>query len=187
MRAFRGGASPFIKGFPTSCEAPALLMDFRLLTQRQWEGGAASRRHPGHVGLRIQTALLYLCFLMQTDTFKLPPGIFKCDSPWSVWRHWPVLMSQIFTVESAFPETRMLSLSSMPLVRDWCPVSVWMQFPVSTSQTRIDVSNEPLTTWIPSNWKRGRMKKNTGLADNAKLPPADSPLFLLAKQDYIPQ
>lgn len=55
-------------------------------------------------------------------------------------------MSQIFTVESALPETRMLSLSSMPLVRDWCPVSVWMQFPVSTSQTRMDVSKEPLTT-----------------------------------------
>lgn len=63
-------------------------------------------------------------------------------------------MSQILTVESALPETRMLSLSSMPLVRDWCPVSVWMQFPVSTSQTLIDVSNEPLTTWIPSNWRK---------------------------------
>lgn len=60
-------------------------------------------------------------------------------------------MSQILTVESALPETRMLSFSSMPLVRDWWPVSVWMQLPVSTSHTLIEVSNEPLTTWIPSN------------------------------------
>lgn len=78
------------------------------------------------------------------------------DSPCSVCRHWPVLMSQILTVESALPETRMLSLSSMPLVSDWCPVSVWMQLPVSTSQTLIDVSREPLTTWIPSNYREQR-------------------------------
>lgn len=62
-------------------------------------------------------------------------------------------MSQILTVESAFPDTRMLSLSSMPLVRDWCPVRVCMQFPVSTSHTRMDVSNDPLTTCTPSNWR----------------------------------
>lgn len=43
MRAFRGGASLFIKGFPTSCEAPALLMGFRLLTQRQREGEVLPR------------------------------------------------------------------------------------------------------------------------------------------------
>lgn len=74
--------------------------------------------------------------------------------PCNVCKHCPVLISQILTVESAFPETRMLSLSSIPLVNDWCPVSVWMQFPVSTSQTRIDVSRDPLTTWMPSNYNR---------------------------------
>lgn len=74
--------------------------------------------------------------------------------PCNVCKHCPVLISQIFTVESAFPETRMLSLSSIPLVSDWCPVSVWMQFPVSTSQTRIEVSRDPLTTWMPSNYNR---------------------------------
>lgn len=74
--------------------------------------------------------------------------------PCNVCKHCPVLISQILTVESAFPETRMLSLSSIPLVNDWCPVNVWMQFPVSTSQTRIDVSRDPLTTWMPSNYNR---------------------------------
>lgn len=29
-----------------------------------------------------------------------------------------------------------------------------MQFPVSTSQTRIDVSRDPLTTWMPSNYNK---------------------------------
>lgn len=74
--------------------------------------------------------------------------------PCNVCKHCPVLISQIFTVESAFPETRILSLSSIPLVNDWCPVNVWIQFPVSTSQTRIDVSRDPLTTWTPSNYNR---------------------------------
>lgn len=35
-----------------------------------------------------------------------------------------------------------------------------MQLPVSTSQTLIDVSSEPLTTWIPSNWKTERIKSS---------------------------
>lgn len=77
--------------------------------------------------------------------------------PCKVCKHCPVLISQILTVESAFPETRILSLSSIPLVNDWCPVSVWIQFPVSTSQTRIDVSRDPLTTWMPSNYNRHRV------------------------------
>ena len=69
--------------------------------------------------------------------------------PESVCRHCPERMSQILTVESALPDTRMLSFSSMPAetsapsanlptgrvgglvraclqvpeVRDWCPMS----------------------------------------------------------------
>lgn len=46
------------------------------------------------------------------------------SSPCNVCKHCPVLMSQILTVESAFPDTSILSLSSIPLVRDWWPVSV---------------------------------------------------------------
>ena len=72
--------------------------------------------------------------------------------PCKVWRHWPVVISQTFTVESALPETRILSFNSSPLVNDWWPTRVWRQFPVSTSHTRIDVSREPLTIWFPSNW-----------------------------------
>jgi len=37
--------------------------------------------------------------------------------PDKVRRHWPVEISQIFTVESAFPETNKLSLNSIPDVR----------------------------------------------------------------------
>lgn len=77
-------------------------------------------------------------------------------------------MSQILTVESALPETRMLSFSSMPLVSDWWPVSVWMQLPVSTSHTLIDVSSEPLTTWIPSNWERQEAAGEANLCLNLK-------------------
>lgn len=72
-------------------------------------------------------------------------------SPWRVCKHCPVLISQIFTVESALPETRMLSRNSMPLVRDWCPIRVCKQLPLSASHTRIEVSREPLTMWVPSN------------------------------------
>lgn len=50
-------------------------------------------------------------------------------SPCSVWRHCPVRMSHTRTVESAFPDTRMLSRSSMPLVSDWWPVNVWTHPP----------------------------------------------------------
>lgn len=38
--------------------------------------------------------------------------------PDSVWRQWPVVMSQTLTVESAFPDTRMLECNSIPEVRD---------------------------------------------------------------------
>ena len=61
-------------------------------------------------------------------------------------------MSHTLTVESALPETRMLFLSSMPEVSDWWPIRACLQAPDSTSQTRIDVSSEPETTWMPSNW-----------------------------------
>ena len=60
-------------------------------------------------------------------------------------------MSHTLTVESALPETRMLFRSSMPDVRDWCPIRVCLHAPVSTSHTRMLVSREPLTTWTPSN------------------------------------
>ena len=73
--------------------------------------------------------------------------------PERVCRHCPVVISHTLTVESALPETRMLSLSSMPDVRDWWPIKACLQAPVSTSHTRMEVSNEPLTTWIPSNQK----------------------------------
>lgn len=103
----------------------------------------------------------YLCFDLLLGTYGMIiftiwtihvtlANTIKC-SPCNVCKHCPVLISQILTVESAFPETRILSLSSIPLVNDWWPVNVWMQFPVSTSQTLIEVSREPLTTWIPSN------------------------------------
>lgn len=73
------------------------------------------------------------------------------SSPERVCRHCPVTMSHTLTVESALPETRMLFRSSMPDVRDWCPIRVCLQAPVSTSHTRMLVSREPLTTWTPSN------------------------------------
>jgi len=73
------------------------------------------------------------------------------NKPCSVWRHWPVVMFHTLTVESALPDTRMFSRSSMPLVKDWWPISVWRHAPVSALHTRIDVSNEPLTMWTPSN------------------------------------
>lgn len=71
--------------------------------------------------------------------------------PARVCKHWPEVMSQILTVESAFPDTKVLFLSSMPLVRDWCPIKVWRHCPVSTCHTRIEVSREPLTMYTPSN------------------------------------
>lgn len=72
--------------------------------------------------------------------------------PDSVCRHCPVVMSQTLTVESALPETSMFWRSSMPDVKLWWPISVCLQLPVSTSQTRIEVSSEPDTTCSPSNW-----------------------------------
>ena len=39
--------------------------------------------------------------------------------PDSVWRHWPVRISQILTVESALPDTKMLSRNSIPEVKLW--------------------------------------------------------------------
>lgn len=71
--------------------------------------------------------------------------------PERVCRHRPVTMSHTLTVESAFPEMRMLFLSSMPDVRLWWPIRVWRHCPVSTSHTRMLVSREPLTTCTPSN------------------------------------
>jgi hypothetical protein len=47
----------------------------------------------------------------------------------------------------------MLFRSSMPDVRDWCPIRVCLHAPVSTSHTRMLVSRDPLTTWTPSNYK----------------------------------
>ncbi len=93
--------------------------------------------------------------------------------PDSVCRHWPVTMSHTFTVESAFPDTKMLSRNSIPDVSDWWPiraclksnkrflrpvqtmqfVSSYLQDPVSTSQTLIEVSSDPETTCTPSNWR----------------------------------
>lgn len=61
------------------------------------------------------------------NTFQCP--VSRLISPWSVWRHCPVRMSHTRTVESAFPDTRMLSRSSIPLVSDWWPVSVWTHPP----------------------------------------------------------
>ena len=78
--------------------------------------------------------------------------------PERVCRHCPVVISQTLTVESALPETRMLSLSSMPDVKDWWPIKACLQAPVSTSHTLMEVSNEPLTTWIPSNLKDKRVQ-----------------------------
>jgi len=74
--------------------------------------------------------------------------------PCSVCRHCPVVMFHTLTVESALPDTRMLSRSSMPLVNDWWPINVCRQAPVSALHTRIDVSNEPLTMCTPSNCHR---------------------------------
>lgn len=71
--------------------------------------------------------------------------------PCRVCKHWPVVMSHTLTVESAFPETSMLSFSSSPLVNDWWPIKVCRQFPDSTSHTRMEVSKDPLTMWTPSN------------------------------------
>lgn len=93
---------------------------------------------------------MYDCYLYRVS--------FHMDClPWSVCKHCPVVISQTFTVESALPETRMLSLSSRPLVRDWCPIRVCRHLPFSTSQTRIDVSRDPLTICTPSNWKICRL------------------------------
>lgn len=72
--------------------------------------------------------------------------------PESVCRQWPLTMSQTLTVESALPDTKILLRSSIPEVRDWCPIRVCLQAPVSTSHTLILVSSEPLTTWTPSNF-----------------------------------
>lgn len=54
--------------------------------------------------------------------------------PCSVWRQCPVRTSHTRTVESALPDTRMLLRSSIPLVSDWCPVSVWTQPPSGEKQ-----------------------------------------------------
>lgn len=110
--------------------------------------------------------------------------------PCSVWRQCPVRTSHTRTVESALPDTRMLLRSSIPLVSDWCPVSVWTQppratkqppsaslchlrlrtksrkrpcAPVSASHTLIDVSNEPLTTNTPSNCHKTNQRRESAL------------------------
>jgi hypothetical protein len=61
------------------------------------------------------------------------------------------VISHILTVESAFPETNILFRSSIPEVRLWWPIRVCLRVPVFTSHTRMLVSSDPLTTWIPSN------------------------------------
>lgn len=66
---------------------------------------------------------------LSTDKKSQRDFIIISCSPCSVWRHCPVRMSHTRTVESAFPETRMLSRSSMPLVSDWWPVNVWTHPP----------------------------------------------------------
>lgn len=110
--------------------------------------------------------------------------------PCSVWRQCPVRTSHTRTVESALPDTRMLLRSSIPLVSDWCPVSVWTQAPratkqppsaslsrlrpgtksrkrrrapVSASHTLMDVSNEPLTTNTPSNCHETKHRRESAL------------------------
>lgn len=70
---------------------------------------------------------LQAALIVRSDRFPLRDV--TSFSPCSVWRHCPVRMSHTRTVESAFPETRMLSRSSMPLVSDWWPVSVWTHPP----------------------------------------------------------
>lgn len=72
--------------------------------------------------------------------------------PDKVCRHCPVVISQTLTVESALPETKMFCLNSIPEVRLWWPISVCLQLPVSASHTLIDVSSDPETMCIPSNW-----------------------------------
>lgn len=76
----------------------------------------------------------------------------KWEEPVSVCRQAPVFISQTLTVESALPDTNRPFCISIPLVRLWCPVSVWRHIPESTSQTLIEVSKEPLTMCFPSNW-----------------------------------
>lgn len=61
-------------------------------------------------------------------------------------------MSHTLTVESALPDTKIFCRNSMPDVKLWCPISVCLQVPDAASHTRIDVSKEPETTWMPSNW-----------------------------------
>ena len=121
------------------------------------------------------------CPAVKTDKTK------AIYSPDNVWRHCPVRISQIFTVESAFPDTKMLSRNSIPEVRlwikiiifaiesqwryektrlsgsrisiiTWCPMRACLQAPDSTSQTLMEVSKDPDTTWTPSNWKYATMK-----------------------------
>jgi len=74
--------------------------------------------------------------------------------PDKVCKHRPVIISHTLTVESAFPDTKILSLSSMPDVNDWCPIKVCLHVPVSTSHTLMLVSKDPLTTWALSNYKK---------------------------------
>lgn len=72
--------------------------------------------------------------------------------PDNVCKHWPFVVSQTLTVESAFPDTRIFWRSSMPDVRLWWPIKVCLQVPEIASHTRIEVSSEPDTTCTPSNW-----------------------------------
>lgn len=74
--------------------------------------------------------------------------------PDNVCKHWPFVVSQTLTVESAFPDTKIFCRSSIPEVRLWWPISVCLQVPVVASHTRIDVSSEPDTTCTPSNWEK---------------------------------
>ena len=71
--------------------------------------------------------------------------------PLRVCKHSPVLSDHILTVESAFPDTKMSFLICMPLVSEWCPVSLWMIDPVCTFHTMMVVSSEPDTMRSPSN------------------------------------
>lgn len=93
--------------------------------------------------------------------------------PDNVCRHCPVVISQTLTVESALPDTKMFSLSSMPDVKLWWPIRVCLQLPVSTSQTRMDVSKDPLTTWTPSNCIKWKSLSHRYLLKN---------IFLLSKK-----
>ena len=61
------------------------------------------------------------------------------------------------TVESAFPDTKICFFNSIPLVSDWWPIKVCRHWPVSAFHTRIDVSNDPLTICVPSNYQGSRL------------------------------